>query len=64
MKVSSKFNIFLIVTFIGHVSAIAVTVFPKPNGTVTYSKAKVLAKNEIFDGELKRFDRGSRFHLS
>lgn len=64
MKLISKFSVLLILTFIGYISAAAVTKFPNANDTVVYSKAKVLAKNEIFDGQLKRFDRGSRFRLS
>jgi hypothetical protein len=64
MKLFVKFGILLIVSLIGYISGAAVTKFPNANGSVTYSNARVLAKNEIFDGQLKRFDRQSRIRFS
>lgn len=58
---SSKIAILLVVFLIDTISAIAVTTFPRATANVTYSQPRVLARNEIFDGEMKRFNRGSEF---
>jgi hypothetical protein len=61
MQFFNKYTILLVVFAFDYISAAAVTTFPKATGTVTYSKANVLSTNAVFDGGLKRFDRGRKF---
>ncbi|CAF3886172.1 unnamed protein product [Rotaria magnacalcarata] len=51
-------TILLLCFLIDAISAVAVTTFPRATGNVTYTNARVLAQNEIFDGAMRRFDRG------
>ncbi|CAF4777861.1 unnamed protein product [Rotaria socialis] len=51
-------TILLLFFLIDTISTAAVTTFPRATGNVTYTNARVLAQNEIFDGAMRRFDRG------
>ena len=61
MRAFDTYIILLVIGIFDYISTAATTTFPKSTGTVTYSKARVLTGNEVFDGALKRFDRGSKF---
>lgn len=63
MQFFGKYAIVLVAFVFDYISAAAVTTFPKATGAVTYSKAHVVNTNTVFDGGLKRFDRGRKFWL-
>ncbi|CAF3517564.1 unnamed protein product [Rotaria socialis] len=58
MKMFGTCTILLLFFLIDTISTAAVTTFPRATGNVTYTNARVLAQNEIFDGAMRRFDRG------
>ena len=63
MQFFGKHAIVLVAFVVDYISAAAVTTFPKATGAVTYSKAHIINANTVFDGGLKRFDRGRKFRF-